>query len=131
MRQTSLVIRVVLCTVVGTAIAEERGLPPQLQRPPDMAIERLERPERPPVRSPEGSNQAVLTQAEVVKLSKSAARKEKDQKLDDYDLKSVTFDPTNREWTVSFDPKPPRRASEECFLVTVKDETKETKVLRC
>jgi len=125
MRQTSLVIRVVLCTVVGTAIAEERGLPPQLQRPPDMAIE------RPPVRSPEGSNQAVLTQAEVVKLSKSAARKAKDKKLDDYDLKSVTFDPTNREWTVSFDPKPPRRASEECFLVTVKDETKETKVLRC
>lgn len=129
--QTSFVIPVVLCTVVGTAVAEERGLPPQLQRPPDMAIERLERPERPPVRSPDGSNQAVLTQGEVVKLSKSAARKEKDKKLDDYDLKSVTFDPANREWTASFDPKPPRRASEECFLVIVKDETRETKLLRC
>jgi len=129
--QTSLVIPAVLCTVVGTAVAEERGFPPQLQRPPDIAIERLERPERPPVRSPDSPKNAVLTQAEVVKLSKSAARKEKAKKLDDYDLKSVTFDPANREWTASFDPKLPRRASEECFLVIVKDETRETKLLRC
>src|SRR5262245_61926060 len=129
--RTSSVIPAVLCTVVGNAVAAEREFPPYLQRPPDIAIERLERPERPPAQSPDAKNQAVLTQAEVVKLSKTAARKDKDKKLDDYDLKSVIFDPANREWTASFDPKPPRRASEECFLVIVKDETRETKLLRC
>jgi hypothetical protein len=129
--QTRTILTVILCLLVGNSVAAERGIPPQLQRPPDMAIERLDRPERPPARSPDGRNQTALTQAEAVKLAKTAAKQEKDKKVDEYDLKSVTFDPTNREWTVSFDPKPPRRASEECFLVTVKDETKETNVLRC
>ena len=70
-------------------------------------------------------------QTEVVRLAKSAANKEKGRTLDDYDLKSVIFDPNNREWTVSFDSKPPRRASAECLLVIVKDDTRETNVLRC
>lgn len=86
---------------------------------------------RPPARSPDALNQAKLTQPEVVKLAKTAAKKEKDKKFDAYDLKSVTFDPTNRAWTVSFDPKPPHRASEECFLVIVQDDTRETNALRC
>jgi hypothetical protein len=128
---TNFVIPAVLCTVVGNAVAAERGIPAQVQRPPDMAIERLERPERPPARSPDALNHAILAQAEVIKLAKTAAKKEKDKKFDDYDLKSVTFDPTNREWTLSFDPKPPHRAAEECFLVIVDDDTRETKVLRC
>src|SRR5215469_6549599 len=76
-------------------------------------------------------NQATLKQAEVVRLAKTAAKKEKDKTLDDYDLKSVTFDRTNREWNVSFDPKRARRVPGECFIVIVKDDTKETNVRRC
>ena len=76
-------------------------------------------------------NQATLKQAEVVRLAKTAAKKENDKTLDDYDLKSVTFDRTNREWNVSFDPKRARRAPGECFIVIVKDDTKETNVRRC
>ena len=71
---------------------------------------------------PTGSG--TLKQAEVVGLAKTAAKKEKDKALDDYDLKSVTFDRTNREWSLSCDPKRRRRASGECFLVIVKDDTK-------
>src|SRR5262249_46659191 len=99
--------------------------------PSDMAVERLDRPEHPPIPSSEASNQARLKQAEVVKLAKTAAKTEKAKLVDNYELKSVTFDPTNREWSVSFDPKPPRLPSEECFLVIVKDETRQTKLLRC
>jgi hypothetical protein len=116
--------------VVGNAAAAETGIPPQVQRPPDMTTERLERPQRAPADSPDALR-AILTQTEVVKLAKTVAKKEKSKTFDDYDLKSVTFHPTNREWTVTFDPKPPSRALEECLLVIVKDDTKETKVLRC
>jgi hypothetical protein len=128
--RTSFVILAVLCTVVGNAVAAEKGISSQVQRPPDMTTERLERPQRSPTDSPDTLH-AILTQAEVVRLAKTTAKKEKGKTFDGYDLKSVTFDPTNREWTVSFDPKPPRRASEECLLVVVKDDTRETKVLRC
>jgi hypothetical protein len=129
--RTSFVIPAVLCTVVANAVAAEKGIPPQVQRPPDIATERLDRPQRRPAQSPDVVTQATLTQAEVVRLAKIAAKNEKGKTFDDYDLKSVSFDPTNREWTVSFDPKPPRRPSEECLLVIVKDDTKGTKVLRC
>jgi hypothetical protein len=128
--QTSFVIPAILCTMVGNAVAAEKDISPQVLRPPDMATERLERPQRSPTDSPDALH-AKLTQAEVVRLAKAAAKKEKGKTFDDYDLKSVTFDPTNQEWTVSFDPKPPRRASEECLLVIVKDDTRETKLLRC
>jgi hypothetical protein len=128
--RTTLVIPAILCTMVGNAVAAEQGIPPQVQRPPDMTTERVERPQRSPTDSPDALH-AILTQAEVIRLAKAAAKKEKGKTFDDYDLKSVTSDPTTREWTVSFDPKPPRRASEECLLVIVKDDTRETKVLRC
>jgi hypothetical protein len=70
-------------------------------------------------------------QSEVVRLAKSSAKKEKGRTFDDYHLRSVIFDPNNREWTVSFDPKPPRLASAEYLLVIVKDDTRESNVLRC
>ena len=126
----SFLIAAVLCTVVGNAVAAEQSIPPQVQSPPDMPTELLERPRRSPADSPDAPH-ALLTQAEIVRLAKTAAKKENGQTFDNYDLKSVTFDPTNREWTVSFNPRPPRRASENCFLVIVKDNTSETKVLRC
>jgi len=121
----------VLYAVVGNALAEEKDISSQLPRPSDIAIERGDRPQRPAAHSPSGFNSATLMQTEVVRLAKSAAKKQKGKKLDDYDLRSVIFDAKTREWTVSFDPKPPRRASAECLLVTVKDDTRETSVLRC
>jgi hypothetical protein len=75
--------------------------------------------------------QSTLTQAEVVRLAKSVAKKEMGKKFDDYEVNSVIFDPQNREWTVSFHPKPPRRASEGCVTVFVKDDTNETSVHQC
>ena len=117
--QKSFIITAVLYAVVGSAVAEEKGISPQLQRPPDIATERLDRPQLPQAQSPGAVTHTTLTQAEVVRLAKSAAKKEKGRKLDDYDLRSVIFDTENREWTVSFDPKPPRRASAECLLISV------------
>ena len=55
---------------------------------------------------------------------------EKGKTLDDYDLKSVTFEQPGMD-TVSFDSKPPRHASAEFLLILVKDVTIETNVLRC
>jgi hypothetical protein len=127
----SLVIPAVLCTVLGNVVAAEKGIPPQLQRPADIATERIDRPQRPAAHSSNAVPQATLTQAEVVRLAKTVAKKETGKKFDDYELKSVIFDPQNREWTVSFDPKPPRRASKECLTVFVKDDTKETRVHQC
>jgi hypothetical protein len=54
-------------------------------------------------------NQATLKQAEAVRLAKTAAKKENDKAVDDFDVKKVTFDRTNGEWSVSFDPKRTRR----------------------
>jgi len=127
----SLIIPAVLGTVIGNAGAVDTGIPLQVQRPQDMTIERVEGLQQPTTRSPEALNQALLPQVEVIRLAKIAARKERGKKFDDYDLNSVTFDPTNREWTASFDPKPPRRSSLECLLVIVKDDTRATKVLQC
>jgi len=66
-----------------------------------------------------------------VRLAQAAAKKEKDKTLADYDLNSVTFDRTKQDWSVSFDPKRARRTPAECFLVIVKDDTRETKVPVC
>ena len=123
------IITAILYAVVGNALAEEKGISSQLPHSSDIAVEQGDRPQRPPAHAPSGFNSAMLTQTEVVRLAKSAAKK--GRKLDEYDLRSIIFDPMNREWTVSFDPKPPRRASEECLLVNVKDDSGETSVLRC
>lgn len=102
----------ILCTLVANAIAAERDIRSQAP-PPAHAL-----------------NQATMIQADVLKLAKTTAKHEKGKKFDDYELKSVVFDPQSREWTVSFDSKA-RHTLNECFLVIVNDDTKETKVLRC
>jgi hypothetical protein len=96
-----------------------------------MATERVDRPQRPVGHSFGAVTQSALTQAEVVRLAKTAAKKETGKKFDDYELNSVIFDPQNREWAVLFNPKPPRRASEACLTVFVKGDTKETRVHQC
>ena len=129
--QKSVIITVVLCAVVGSAVAEENNTATQLSRPSDITMERGDRPQRPLVHVSSGFSSATLMQTEVVKLANSAAKKEKGRTFVDYHLRSVIFDPNNREWTVSFGSKPPRRASAECLLVIVKDDTRESNVLRC
>jgi hypothetical protein len=94
-------------------------------------MERHNRLPRLLVRSSSGVGQATLLQAEVVRLAKNAAKKEKGKTVDEYDLNSVIFDPQSREWTVSFNSRSSSRSSEKCLLVIVRDDTRETKVLRC
>lgn len=125
------VITAVLCTVVGNTMAAETDLPTQGPRSSDTTGERLQHLKQTSTRSLEAGNQAVLTQAEAIRLAKTAAKKEKGKQLDDYELNSAIFDPTNREWTASFEPKPSRRSSLKCLLIVVKDDTKETKALQC
>jgi hypothetical protein len=129
--RASVVHTALLCVVVGNAMAADTGIPPQVQSSPDMSIQRLERLRQPSAHSPEAVTQAILIQAEVIRLAKTAAKQAIGKQFDDYELTSVIFETTTRKWTVTFDPKPPRRTSEECLLVIVNDDTKETKALRC
>ena len=106
------VILAVLFGITEKTIAAENGPSPETQR------------------SATGARQAILTQAEVVTLAKASAKQEKGKEIDTYELKSVVFDPQSGEWTVSFAAKPPK-PSEPCFLVVIKDDTRETKTIRC
>jgi hypothetical protein len=126
-----LVIAAVLCTVLGNVVAAEKGMSSHLQRPADIVTERVDRSQRPAPHLTGAVTHSTLTQAEVVRLAKTVAKKETGKKFDDYEVNSVIFDPLNREWTISFLPKPPRRATEECLTVFVKDDTKETRVHQC
>lgn len=121
--------------VVGLSIsvgtAGEREMYTQLARPPDIATERLERPRPEPDRLSSGRPKANLRQAEVIALAKAAATKELGQSFDGFELKAVVFDPTAKIWSVTFDPKPPRRSSEACVIVLVRDDTKDTDLSRC
>ena len=112
--QKSVIIRGVLYAVVGSAVAEENSISLQLLRSSGIAMERGDRPQRPLAHVSSGLSSVTLMQTEVVRLAKSGAKKEKGRRFDDYNLRSVIFDANNREWTVSFDSKPPRRASAEC-----------------
>jgi hypothetical protein len=103
---------IILCTLAANAVAAERDIRSQAPLPAHAL------------------NQATMMQAEVLKLAKTTAKREKGRKSDGYEVKSVVFDPQSREWTVSFDPGA-RHNLKECFLVIVNDDTRETKVLRC
>lgn len=78
-----------------------------------------------------GQDPSHLTQPEVLILAKTAARKVVRQKIYDYDVMSVIFDASAREWSVLFDQKPPRTASRSCLYVYVKDETRDATVKPC
>lgn len=99
------------------------GFPIYAQKPPDVQLDRMERD--PKIRRPE------LTQADVVHLAKAAATQEMGKAFDDYELKTVLFDASGREWSVAFELKPPKRESNSCLYVTVVDATKVTTVRRC
>jgi hypothetical protein len=103
----------------------------QIARPLDVPSERLERPRPEQDRFYRSQPTASLRQTDVIALAKSAAKKELGKSFDDYELKAVVFDPTAKIWSVTFDPKPPRRSSEACVIVLVRDDTKDTDVRRC
>jgi hypothetical protein len=136
---TSLSIGVALTfLLVGTAelsgallIADEFEGYLQIARPLDVPSERLERPRPEQDRLYRSQPKAALRQAEVIALAKAAAKKELGKSIDDYELKAVVFDPTAKTWSVTFDPKPPRRSSEACVIVLVHDDTKDTDLSRC
>jgi hypothetical protein len=110
--------------------AGERGINPQLQRPLDIPTERLERPRSEQDR-PVSVQQTNLRQTNVIALAKAAAKKELGKSYDDYELKAVVFDATEKIWSVTFDPKQPRHSSEACVIIFVHDDTKDTKLRHC
>lgn len=132
--------RVLICPVMvlvllacGSEISKagERGITPPLQRLPDIPTERLERPRPEQDRLSREQQKAALRHAEAIGLAKTAAKKELGKSFDDHELKAVVFDPLTRIWSVTFDPKPPRRASEACLTIFVRDDTKDTNVGHC
>lgn len=104
-----------------------RGGSALLDRPLDVQADRMERTrrERADAVKPE------LDQSEVVALAKSAVKKELGKGFEDYELKSVLFEPATREWTVAFDPKSAKRDQASCLYVSVLDTTKTTQLRRC
>ena len=115
---------------VVSSWAGERGINPQLQRPLDIPTERLER-SRPEQDRPVSVQPANLRQTNAIALAKAAAKKELGKSFDDYELKAVVFDPTEKIWSVTFDPKQPRHSSEACVIVFVRDDTKGTELRHC
>ncbi len=135
----AIVARTVGIAVLGCAVGlsqslSEAGAPEtyiQIARPIDIPTERLERPRPEQDRAQRNQQKPALRHADVIGLAKVAAKKELGKSFDDYELKAVVFDPTTNTWSVTFDPKPPRRFSEGCLIVFVRDETKDTDLARC
>jgi len=95
----------------------------RVARPLDVPSERLERPRHPVP--------PLLSHAEVIGLAKAVAKKELGKRFDDVEVKSVVFEPGTGLWSVSFDPKPPRRPSDGCLIVFVHDKDKSTDLQHC
>jgi len=106
--------------VVAQAAA---GVSLHWRRPPDVPIDRMDRAPR--------ARKMELEQAEAVALAKGAAKKELGKGFDNYELKSVVFDDSAREWSVAFDLKQPKREAPSCLYVSVLDATKTTTIRRC
>lgn len=112
-------------------IAGEQPLSPQLSRPLDIPTERLDRPQPEHNRFRGNRAPAALKETEVVALAKAAARKELGRSYDEYVLSAVVFDPSAIRWSVTFDAKQPRRSTESCIIVSVRDDTKDTEIRSC
>ena len=122
------------CAVELSLFLSDAGAPGayiQVARPIDIPTERLERPRPEQDRAQRSRQKPVLRHADVIGLAKVAAKKELGKSFDDYELKAVVFDPSTNTWSVTFDPKPPRRSSEGCLIMFVRDDTKDTDLARC
>ncbi len=100
-------------------------------RPPDSLAERLERPrpEQDSVRN--GAPQAQLTRSEVVRLAHTTAKQKLGMLYEKYDLKGVIFDQQERSWSVTFTSGTSTVASDTCLIVSVHDNSRETKSKPC
>lgn len=112
-------------------IAGEQPLSPHLSRPLDIPTERLDRPQPERNRFRDDRAQAALKETEVVAWAKAAARKELGRSYDEYVLSAVVFDPSAIRWSVTFDARRPRRSTEFCIIVSVRDDTKDTEIRSC
>lgn len=103
----------------------------QIARPLDVPAERLERPRPEQDRLSRPRFSSMLSQIEVVKLAKVEAKKELGKRFNDYEIKSVIFEPTTGLWSVTFDHNPPRRSPDGCLIVFVHDKDKTTEFQHC
>ena len=117
----------------GNELAENAGESEWLQmaRPLDVPAERLERPRPEQDRFSRPQFSPRLSQAEVIRLAKTEAKKELGKRFDDYEVKSVIFDSSTGLWSVTFDPNPPRRSPDGCLVVFVHDKEKATEFQHC
>lgn len=107
--------------VAGTVgESERRGL----ARPLDIPAERLERPRPEQDQSSPSQSSPVLSQAEVLRLAKAAAKKELGKRVEDYEVRSVIFASSTGIWSVTFEHSPLHRLSGGCLLVLVHDNDK-------
>lgn len=104
--------------------AGEQGVAPHLSRPPDIPIERLDRPR------PE-QDRPMLRQSEAVALAKATATQELGSLFDEYELKAAVFDSSGNYWSITFSPKQVRVPSAGCVVVFVHADTRGTEVRRC
>ncbi len=116
-------VGVVACWFALGAAGEQGGAP-HLSRPPDIPIERLDRPR------PE-QDRPMLGQSEAVALAKAAAKQELGSSFDVYALKAAVFDSTGNFWSITFSPKQGHILSARCLVVFVHADTRATDVRRC
>lgn len=114
--------------VAGTVGESERR---SLARPLDVPAERLERPRPEQDRSSPPQSSPVLSQTEVLRLAKAAAKRELGKRVGDYEVRSVIFDSSTGIWSVTFEHSPLRRLSGGCLLVFVRDNDKTTDHQQC
>ena len=103
----------------------------QIARPLDGPAERLERPRPEQDRLSRPQAYPQLSQAEVIRLAKVEAKKEWGKRFNDYEIKSMIFEPTTGLWSVTFGLNPPRRSPDGCLVVFVHDKDKSTELQHC
>lgn len=117
----------------GNVLAGDAGESEWLQmaRPLDVPAERLERPRPEQDRLSRPQFSPLLSQAEVIRLAKTDAKKELGKRFDDYEVKSVIFEFSTGLWSVTFDHNLPRRSPDGCLVVFVHDKDKTTEFQHC
>lgn len=103
----------------------------QIARPLDIPAERLERPRPEQDRLSRPQFSPALSQAEVIKIAKTEARKELGKRYDDYEIKSVIFESSTGLWSVTFDRNQAPRSPDGCVVVFVHDKDKTAAVQSC
>ena len=102
-----------------------------VHRPLDVPAERLEHPRPEQDRLSRPQSDSSLSKAEVIKIAKAEARKELGKRFDDYEIKSVIFEPSTGMWSVTFDRIQAHRSPDGCAVVFVRDKDKTAEFQPC